>query len=65
MGKTWALGSDEALNSGSATCFYREHSLRRKKEVHAQVLRPVQLFATPWTPALQAPLSVEFSSQGY
>ena len=29
------------------------------------VLSPVQLFATPWTVAHQAPLSVEFSSQEY
>ena len=29
------------------------------------VLSRVQLFATPWTVAHQAPLSVEFSTQGY
>ena len=28
-------------------------------------LSPVQLFATPWTVALQAPLSVDFSRQEY
>ena len=33
--------------------------------VCAQSLRCVQLFATSWTVALQAPLSMEFSRQGY
>ena len=32
--------------------------------VHAQLLSGVQLFATPWTVASQAPLSMEFSRQG-
>ena len=30
-----------------------------------QLLSCVQLFVTPWTAALQAPLSMEFSRQGY
>ena len=30
---------------------------------HACVLSHIQLFATPWTVAHQAPLSVEFSKQ--
>ena len=30
-----------------------------------QPLRRVQLFVTPWTIAHQAPLSMEFSRQGY
>ena len=34
-------------------------------EEHAQVLSRVRLFVTPWTPALQTPLSMEFSSQEY
>ena len=29
------------------------------------VIQLVQLFVTPWTVALQAPLSIEFSSQKY
>ena len=33
--------------------------------VCAQSLSNVQLFATPWTVALQASLSVEFSRQEY
>ena len=33
--------------------------------VHAQSLSCVQLFATPWTAACQAPLSMEFSRQEY
>ena len=33
--------------------------------VCAKSLNPVQLFATPWTVACQAPLSVEFSRQEY
>ena len=32
--------------------------------VHAQLLSRVRLFATPWTVARQAPLSMEFSRQG-
>ena len=33
--------------------------------MHAQLLSRVQLFATPWTVALQVPLSLEFSRQEY
>ena len=33
--------------------------------LHAQSLIRVQLFATPWTVAFQAPLSMEFSRQEY
>ena len=33
--------------------------------VHAQSLSCVQLFATPWTVAHQAPLSMQFSRQEY
>ena len=32
---------------------------------HVCVLRHIQLFATPWTIACQAPLSLGFSRQGY
>ena len=35
------------------------------KGVHAQSLDHVQLFKTPWTVALQAPLSIGFSRQEY
>ena len=31
----------------------------------AQLLQPIQLFATPWTVTRQAPLSMEFSKQEY
>ena len=33
--------------------------------LHAQLLSRVQLFATPWTIAHQAPLSMGFSRQEY
>ena len=33
--------------------------------VHVCVLSHVQLFASPWTVACQAPLSIEFSRQEY
>ena len=33
--------------------------------VHVQFLSHVQLFATPWTVAHQAPLCVDFSRQEY
>ena len=33
--------------------------------IHMCVLSYVQLFATPWTVACQAPLSLGFSRQGY
>ena len=33
--------------------------------MHAQWLSPVSLFATPWTVACQAPLSMEFSRQEF
>ena len=41
------------------TLFYMTH----KKEKEVKPLRPVPLFATPWTAARQAPLSVGFSRQ--
>ena len=33
--------------------------------IHARILSHVQLFVTPWTVALQAPLSMGFSRQAY
>ena len=33
--------------------------------VYAQLLSYIQLFVTPWTVALQAPLSMAFSRQEY
>ena len=36
-----------------------------KRRIMCQSLSHVQLFATPWTVAHQAPLSMEFSSQEY
>ena len=44
----------------SLLSFYHE-----KKEVKVKSLSHVQLFVTPWTIACQAPLSMEFSRQGY
>ena len=38
---------------------------RRHEDMHAQSLSCVQLFATPWTAACQAPLSLVFSRQEY
>ena len=35
------------------------------KKKKMKLLRRVQLFATPWTVAYQAPLSMEFSRQEY
>ena len=40
-------------------------SMQPAHRVHAQLLRRVQLFATPWTVACQAPLSMGFSRQEY
>ena len=37
----------------------------RHEDMHAQSLSCVQLFATPWTAACQAPLSLVFSRQEY
>ena len=34
-------------------------------KMKVKLLSPVQLFVTPWTVAYQAPLSMEFSRQGY
>ena len=36
-----------------------------KKKKKMKLLRRVQRFATPWTAAYQAPLSMEFSRQEY
>ena len=38
---------------------------RESGRVHVQLLNHVQLFATPWTVAHQAPLSLEFPRQEY
>ena len=40
-------------------------SMARKWKVKVKSLSPVQLLATPWTAAHQAPLSMEFSRQEY
>ena len=40
-------------------------TLRQSQIVVVQSLNHVQLFATPWTVALQAPLFMEFSKQEY
>ena len=37
----------------------------RNSKVKVKSLSPVQLFATPWTVAYQAPLSMGFSRQEY
>ena len=39
--------------------------IRRKKEKKVKLLSHVRLFATPWTIACQAPLSMGFSTQEY
>ena len=42
-----------------------EHFLTPYTKVKVKLLSHVQLFATPWTVAYQAPLSMRFSSQEY
>ena len=42
-----------------------EHFLTPYTKVKVKLLSHVQLFATPWTVAYQAPLSMGFSSQEY
>ena len=46
---------------------FKEHSLREimKVKVKVKSLSRVRLFATPWTVARQAPLSMGFSRQEY
>ena len=39
--------------------------LPKQPSVHAEWLSHVQIVATPWTSARQAPLSMGFSRQGY
>ena len=43
----------------------KKMTLRQSQIVVVQSLNHVQLFATPWTVALQAPLFMEFSKQEY
>ena len=38
---------------------------RKSLSLYAQLLKCVQLFATPWTVAFQAPLSMKFFRQQY
>ena len=65
------LGQEMATNSSHSSCL--ENSMDRRAwwatvRVHVCVLicfSPAQLFATPWTAAHQAPLSMGFSRQEY
>ena len=50
----------ESFEKTILTCF-----LLSQKFCMCQLLSPVQLFATPWTVAHKAPLSMEFSRQEY
>ena len=47
------------------TMRYHLTPVRMKVKVKVKTLNCVQLFATPWTVAYQAPLSMEFSRQEY
>ena len=38
---------------------------KNKQKCNVHVLSHIRLFATPWTVACQAPLSMEFSKQEY
>ena len=57
--QSWRQGSFEG---GCHYLHYLHHSL---EEVKVKLLSCVQLFATPWTVAHQAPLSMGFSRQEY
>ena len=52
------------LTCGTKSFVY-PHSLTPEKTAALRVLSHVWLFETPWTVARQAPLSIEFSRQGY
>ena len=51
--------------SQSDMCRVEERRLIRRPKVKVKLLSPVQLFATPWTVAHQAPPSMGFSKQEY
>ena len=50
--------------SNYSTIVLMSHASKEMK-VKLKLLRPVRLFATPWTVAYQAPLSMEFSRREY
>ena len=60
----WRVRLLEELNEQTYEKFL-EHCPSNIVGMHAQSLSRVPLFATPWTVAHQAPLSMEFSSQEY
>ena len=45
--------------------YWIQNTKRKKKEKKVKLLSHVQLFATPWTVAYQAPPSMGFSRQEY
>ena len=57
----------EWWNTGINNCLKRPHICSNHSEISccAELLSHVQLFATPWTVALQVPLSMGFSRQEY
>ena len=63
----WIQGQRVAGKGHNAHCFLQAQKapLCQRCAVRAQSLSHVQLFATPWTVAHQAPLLMEFSRQEY
>ena len=57
--KSWLIGKDADAGRN------RGQEVKVKGQDRTESLRRVQLFATPWTVAYQAPLSMEFSRQEY
>ena len=56
---------NRGLTGGAILCLHRSKLLEQSLSTHAQSLSHVQLFATPWTVACQAPLSMGYSRQEY
>ena len=68
--KDFILGGSKITADGDCSHEIKRHLLRGRKamtnlKVKVKSLSHVQLFATPWTVAHQAPLSVGFSRQEY
>ena len=61
----WEQRWGKARADGNWVGIQNSASMQPVHCVHAQLLRRVQLFATLWTVACQAPLSMGFSRQEY
>ena len=59
------IGKGECQGCKLSPCLFNLHAEWKKVKVKVKLLSHARLFATPWTVAHQAPLSIGFSRQEY